>query len=159
VTSVATPAKIRIQSIEKKLAEFDPIWEAFCARRGYRFMPGRELWPNRLAWAHGKVDHRLALTMDVTFAEVLERGFYPEMPWSLYAMTSLPFWTQPAGKRTQQQVLSFELFRRLPFSRMREVLEKELERAFTTLSEVTREDVVQKGKAPQGKQGPFQLYP
>lgn len=56
VTAIATPAKVRVQSIERKLAELDPVWEAFCSRHEYRFLPGRELWPNRLALASGKVD-------------------------------------------------------------------------------------------------------
>lgn len=131
-------------------------------------MPGRLLWPNRMAWAHGKIDCRLVLTTDAKFAKVLERGFYSEMPWSLYAIASLPFWTQPPGKTSQpqispvgltRQVLTFELLRQLPFSELTNSLDKQLERGFSMLSELTREDILQKGKEPEGKHGPHRLYP
>ena len=163
VTAVATPALANIQSIEKKLAELDPIWEAFCARHRFQFIPGRELWPNRMAWGHGKMDYKLVLTMDVKFTEVLERGFYPEMPWSLYAMASLTCSKRSQAPavtpRAHQPVITFELFRRLPFSELAKVLEAELERAFSMLSETTREDIERKGEAPQGRPPPFRLFP
>jgi len=168
VMGIATPARVKIGSIENKLAELDPMWEAFCAQHEYRFMPGRELWPHRMAWKHGELDHRLVLTMDAPFPELLERGFYPAMPWSLCAISSLPFWTRTSRRKAQPQIdpagltrriLTFELFRRLPFSELRDVLEKQLERGFSMLSEVTREDILQKGEEPQGKQGPHRIYP
>lgn len=104
--------------------------------------------------------------MDVTFTEVLDRGFYPHLPWSLYATASLPFYTQPPDRRSQvpvtppdlhRPVLTFDLFRRLPFSRMADVLEEQLERGFSILSEVSREDILRKGEVPPGKHGPPRL--
>lgn len=168
VTGIATPARVKIASVEQQLAELDPIWETFCARREYQFKPGRELWPNRGALKNGKIDHKLALTMDIRFIEMLDKGFFPGMPWSLYAMAAIPFYEDASRKRSQaaslppfslRPILTFELFRRRPFSELPETLEKELERAFLMLSEVTREDVLQKGQVPQGKLGPLRLYP
>lgn len=168
VMAIATPARVKIQSVENKLADLDPIWEAFCARRGYQFRPGRELWPNRAALRHQNIDRKLALTMDITFLEMLEKGFFPEMPWSLYAMAATPLYRYRRGKRTQPApvppgfplpILTFELFRQVPFSELPNVLEKQLERAFTMLSEVTREDVLQKGEVPKDKQAAYRLYP
>lgn len=168
VMSVGTPALVRIQSVEKKLAELDPAWEAFCSRHEYLFRPGRELWPNRMAFAHGTIDRQLVLTMDVPFPELLNRGFWADMPWSLYAIARLPFWSQsPCGKSQPQAgpaglykpVLTFELFRRTPFLELGKVLEKELERGFSLLSEVNREDVLRKGEVPHNKSVPFRSYP
>jgi hypothetical protein len=168
VTSISTPAKAKVQSIEKKLAELDPVWEAFCSRRGYSFMPGRELCPYRAAFAHQKIDHRIVLTMDVAFTAMLEQGFCPDMPWSLYAMASLPFWSRSSGKPSElvpaalispMPVLTFELFRQLPFAGLAEVLENQLERGFSVLRELTREDILRKGETPQDRPTPFRLYP
>lgn len=168
VMGIATPAKVKIQTVEKKLSELDPIWESFCARHEYRFLPGRELWPNRMAWGHGEIEHRLALTTDLTFAEVLERGFHAEMPWSLYAMATIPMLRYSQGKVIQvslsppgslHPVLTFELFRRVAFSELSDVLEKQLERGFSMLNEVTREDILQKGEVPKGSLAGFRHYP
>jgi len=83
-------------------------------------------------------------------------------------MASLPFWTRGSGKPSElapaalispMPVLTFELFRRLPFGRLAEVLENQLERGFSILSELTREDILRKGETPQGRPTPFRLYP
>lgn len=106
--------------------------------------------------------------MDVPFKTVLARGFFPEMPWSLYAMAKLPFWERgskpfvpvviPAPGKPPP-VLFFELFRRRPFPELAQMLDKELERGFALLRDVTREDILNKGQVPQGRGGPFVNYP
>ena len=79
--SPEVPAKIQV--IERKLTELDPILKEFCKRRGYTFTSHVGVWPRRMVWAREEIDRTIALTMDLTVPEVLERGFYPEMPWSL----------------------------------------------------------------------------
>ena len=45
----------RIQAIEAKLAELDPILHGFCARRGYIFSSQVGVWPPRMGWAREEI--------------------------------------------------------------------------------------------------------
>src|SRR6185503_11121472 len=80
----------RIEAVEAKLAELDPILRAFCVRNHYSFSGQVGVWPRRRVWTREEIDRAIALTMDLSVPEVMERGFYPDMPWSLYADASLP---------------------------------------------------------------------
>src|ERR1700677_3546955 len=82
VMSFSPEAKARVDSVHDKLSELDPIFQDFCARRGYVFRRGAaEWWPAKGATARCEIERRLDLTTDVTFLDLLKRGFYPEMPW------------------------------------------------------------------------------
>src|SRR4051812_11715850 len=78
----------RIQAVETHLATLDPILHEFCAQRDYTFRSSVGVWPRRGAWRREAVDHCFDLTIDLTMPEVMERGFSPDMPWSLYVTGS-----------------------------------------------------------------------
>ena len=105
----------RVDEIEAKLAELDPILQSFCARRGFRFSTmvdeNRTLWPRRGLTAREEIFRGLYLTMDLTVQEVMDRGFYPEMPWSLYAdATFMPARSEPT------RILSKKVLNAVPCS-------------------------------------------
>ena len=139
----------RVDAIEAKLAELDPIMKAFCQRRGFKFSKmvdeNRSLWPRRGMSAREDIDRLMHLTMDLTVAEVMERGFYPEIPWSLHAAATLPI---AIGQPTR--ILNTDVFRGVPYSRLAEVLGKGLEDGFSILRILTREDVITKGEIVAG---------
>jgi hypothetical protein len=137
VMSLSPQATARIDEVNNKLSELDPVIHAFCKRRGYAFHAETKLWPARRAWAHGEIRRCLHLTMNATFLDILKRGFWPELPWSLYASASLPL---AAGQPIR--TLAEEIFRGLPFSELATVLEQRLEDGFSILHRLTRGDVL-----------------
>ena len=145
----------RIDAVEAKLAELDPIIESFCERRGLRFSKmvdeNRTLWPRRGMWVREDIDRCIHLTMDLTVAEVMERGFYPEMPWSLHADASLPI-----EKGQPPRILDIDVFRGVPYSRLAEVLGQGLEDGLSALRRLSRDDVIARGAVvglPPGSRG------
>jgi hypothetical protein len=146
VMSLSPEAKAKIEVVNDKLSELDPIIHAFCTRRGYAFRAFTELWPARRATAHGDICRCLHLTTDASFLDILKRGFYPQMPWSLCASATLPLAPgQPI------RTLFEDVFRSLPFSELASLLEERLENGFSILRELTREDVLAKGEMPGGR--------
>src|SRR5688500_9548818 len=114
----------RVDAIEAKLAELDPIMQSFCERRGFRFIVdvNRTLWPRRGMRANEDICRGLYLRMDLTVQEVMDRGFYPEMPWSLHAdATFMPARGEPV------RILGTDVFSGVPYSRLAEILGKSLE--------------------------------
>ncbi len=158
VLSLSEAIKAKLRAINDKLSELDPILQAFCARRGFTACMrhdmwrqfASEVWPSRLAYARGEIDRFLQLGMDESIREVLKRGFYPEMPWSLHAMASLQYKAdQPL------RFLTVEVFRGLPFSKLAGVLDERLEEAFSMMSAWTPEDVRTRGEIPNPKSTVF----
>jgi hypothetical protein len=129
----------RVQTVEAKLAELDPILHDFCTRRGFTFSSQVGVWPRRRAWAREEIDRALDLVMDLTAPEVMERGFYPEMPWSLRATASVML---PLPGR----LLSEDVFHGLPFSQLAESLSARLEDGLAILRKVKHEDIVTRGQ-------------
>lgn len=132
----------KIQAVETKLSELDPIWQEFCSRRGFTFSSIVGVWPRRRVWAREEIDRSIDLTMDLTVPEFFERGFQPDVPWSLYATASLPF-----AEDYPPHILSVEVFRHLPFSEIAGVLAARLEDSLALLKRFDREDVLTKGVA------------
>ena len=129
----------RIEAVEAKLMELDPILHDFCARRGFTFSSQVGVWPRRRVWARAEVDRTLTLIMDLTVLEVMERGFYPDMPWSLVATASL---MSPMPGR----LLSENIFHGLPFSQIADVLAARLEDGLVRLRKITHDDIITKGQ-------------
>jgi hypothetical protein len=134
----------RVDAIEAKLAELDPIIQSFCERYGFTFTKmvdeNRTLWPRRGMWVREEIDRAMYLCMDLTVPEVMERGFYPEMPWSLRGNASLsPSDVQP------NRLLDIYVFCGLPYSSLAEILGKRLEDGLSALRRTTREDVIANG--------------
>ena len=77
----------------------------------------------------------------------MERGFYPEMPWSLYGGATLP-----VARREPPRILNLDVFRGLPYSQLAEILEASLEDGRVMLQKITRADILARGqifKPPQ----------
>lgn len=129
-----------IQALEAKLSELDPILHGFCNEAGFTFTCLVGSWPRRKVWVREEIDRCLDLTMESTVSEIMDRGFYPEMPWSLRATASL----MQVNKHAR--VLSIDVFRGLPFSELAGVLALRLEDGQKLLRGLTREDVVARGQ-------------
>jgi hypothetical protein len=139
--SLSPEITARIQAVEAKLTELDPILRGFCAERGYTFSSEVGVWPRRRVWAREEIDRTLDLTMNLTVPEVMECGFYPEMPWSLCATASLMLPPPEPGR-----LLSEYVFQRLPFSKLTGVLAARLEDGLAMLRGFTREDIITRGQ-------------
>ena len=99
------------------------------------------MWPRRSMWVREEVDRSIYLTMDLTVAEAMERGFYPEMPWSLEVTASLPIHTEEPAR-----ILSTSVFRGVPYCQLSAVLQKGLEEGLTLLRKQTAEDIMSRGE-------------
>jgi hypothetical protein len=130
----------RVDAIEAKLAELDPILKAFCARSGLRFSGRGEMrmWPRRSMSVREEIDRSIYLVMELTVLEAMDRGFYSDMPWSLEAAASL--------QGFPVDVLTTSIFQGIPYSKLAEVLEQKLEEALALLRTQTRVDILSKGE-------------
>jgi hypothetical protein len=137
--SLSPEVAARIQAVEAKLAELDPILQDFCTRRGFTFSSLVGVWPRRKVWARAEIDRTLDLVMDLTVPEVMERGFYPDMPWSLHATASVML---PLPGR----LLSEAVFQRLPFMQLAEILPARLEDGLARLRQISRDDIIARGQ-------------
>jgi hypothetical protein len=77
--------------------------------------------------------------MDLTVPEVMERGFYPDMPWSLRATASVML---PLPGR----LLTEDVFQGLPFSQLAGILSARLEDGLARLRQISREDIIARGQ-------------
>lgn len=132
----------RIQAVEIHLATLDPILKDFCTRHGYTFGSVVGVWPRRRAWRREEVDRCFDLTMDLTVPEVMERDFFPEMPWSLSVSAS----TRPPDF-CSARILTVEVFRQLPISSLRDRLPADLEFGLRTLKALTQKVIAERGQA------------
>ena len=139
-----------------KLVELEPILRKFCAHRGYalRGSSDASLWPFRSALAHGEIHRCLDLSADAKLLDILKRGFWPEMPWSLYASAA-----PRVAPGQLWRVLTTDVFRRLPFCELASVLEQRLEEGFSILRQLTLQDVLARGEIARGPSRVFQGYP
>ena len=131
----------RIRAVETHLATLDPILRDFCTRHDYRFSSLVGVWPRRRACRRQEVDRCFDLTMDLTVLEVMERGFSPDMPWSLYISAS----TRPPDF-VSARILTSGVFRRLAFSSLPERLAADLEAGLATLQTFTPEAINERGQ-------------
>lgn len=144
--SMASPeSTAKIRSIEERLIDLDPIFREFCARYGFNLRGGPELYPKRVVWRREELDRVMDLSPDVSVAEVMEKGFYPDMRWSLYANASLlPKLGQPV------RMLSLPIFQRIAYSELRTTLVSHLEEGYNLLRAITLREVMLRGHAVPG---------
>src|SRR5436305_2064435 len=64
VTSLSNSAKLKLQTVHEKLIELDPVFQNFCAHRGYTIYTPSDLWPSRRAHACDEIDRCLHLSPD-----------------------------------------------------------------------------------------------
>jgi hypothetical protein len=131
----------KIQVVETHLSTLDSILCSFCARYGYSFRKVAGIWPRRRLWRREGVDQYFDLTMDLTVPELMERGFSPEMPWSLYISAS----TRPRDSDSVR-ILTEAVFRRLPFSSIPSRLTGDLALGLARLQTFTPDLINERGR-------------
>ena len=110
--------------------------------------------PARRVWAPGEIDCYMDLNTDVTYPEILARGYYPQMPWSLYAYGVLPL------EREQFcRILTLHVFRRLPFSDLANLLDERLEQGFAFLRTFSPEKILANGQIVRRQWSRSQSHP
>jgi hypothetical protein len=133
-----------VAAIESKLKELDEIFRQFCSRVGYTFSSSVEVWPRRRVWRRQEIDRCMDLTMAIGVVgvqDVLDRGFYPELPWDLYASGSLPPGTDPTI-----HILSRPVLDQVPFSRLESTLADGLARGLQMLNSMTQSEILTRGE-------------
>src|SRR5207245_9276670 len=106
--------------------------------------PKGQLWPQRRVWRRQEIDRCMDLHMVIGIVgvqDVLDRGFYPELPWSLYASGSL----RP-GTDSDIHILSRPVFEHVPFSQLSSVLGEGLERGLGILNSMTEIEILTQGE-------------
>jgi len=134
-------ARENVAAIESRLADLDEIFRQFCSHQDYKFSPTVDLWPRRRVWRRQEIDRCMDLTMEVGVQDVLDRGFYPELPWSLYASGSLRPGTDP-----DVHILSHPVFQHVPFFHLASALVDGLERGLEILNSLTESEILTHGR-------------
>ena len=135
--------RANVAAIASKLRELDAVFRQFCSREGYSFGRMVDLWPRRRVWRRQEIDRCMDLTMTIGIVgvqDVLERGFYPELPWSLYASGSLLPGTDP-----DIHILSRPVLEQVPFSQVASTLADSLERGLQILNSMTKTEILTRG--------------
>ena len=135
IIALSPAQRAKIGDVDEKLIELDPIMRGFCTRRGYTLSMVGGLIPGRRAWARGDLVRYIDLTTDTPYHEILKRGFFPEMAWSLYASAA-----------AQSRVMSRVLLHRVAYDEFKSVLEQHLEEAATFLSGLSLDQVAANGR-------------
>ena len=133
--------RANLATIESKLGELDDLFLQFCSQQEYRFSRSLNIYPKRRVWRRQEIDRVMDLEMDIGFQDSLDRGFYPEFPWSLYARGSLHPGTDP-----DVSVLSRSIFEHVPHSRLASILVDSLDRGLQILNTITESEILQHGE-------------
>jgi hypothetical protein len=136
-----------LAAIESKLAELDDLFLQFCSQQDYRFSRSLNIWPKRRVWRRQEIDRVMDLEMDVRFQEALDRGFYPEFPWSFHARGSLHPGTDP-----DVHILSRPIFEHVPYPLLASALSSALANGLQILNAMTESDILSRGKTARGIQ-------
>jgi len=134
-------ARGNLAAIDSKLTELDHIFLRFCSQHGYRFSRNLQIWPKSRVWRRQEIDRCMDLVMDVGFQQALDVGFFPEMPWSLYAQGSLH-----PGTDSDMHLFSRPIFEHVPFSQLASVLGESLTSGLRILNAMTESEVLAHGQ-------------
>ena len=133
--------KANLAAIESKLGELDDLFLQFCSQQDYRFSRSLNIYPKRRLWRRSEIDRFMDLEMATGFQDSLDRGFYPEFPWSLYARGSLC-----SGADPDIRVLSRPIFEHVPHCRLAFILANSLDRGLHILNTMTESEIRQHGE-------------
>jgi hypothetical protein len=137
-------AKAHLAAIDSKLAELDTLFLQFCSRQDYQFSRNLQIWPKRRVWRRKEIDRCMDLVMDISFQDALDRGFYPDFPWSFYACGSLLPGTDP-----EVHILSRPIFEHVPYHRLESILEDGLASGLKILNAMTESEILALGLTQQ----------
>jgi hypothetical protein len=130
----------KLAAIDDALTELDPILEEFGLAHGFilrRSHEGSYNVPRR--WLHrdsGAIFYEIGLIISSEMPERLERGFYPEMPCTLYLA---------AFDRKAQRYYDTRVFEAQPFSSLRDSLRRHLADALAKLDACTPDYILRYG--------------
>lgn len=140
----SSEGRANVAAIESKLKELDEVFRQFCSGEGYTFSATVDLWPRRRVWRRQEIDRCMDLTMAIGVVgvqDVLDRGFYTELPWSLYASGSLQPGTDP-----DIHILSRPVLDQVPFSQLASSLAEALRRGLLILNSMTENEILTRGE-------------
>jgi hypothetical protein len=143
-TQDSPEAKANLAAIESKLVDLDALFLQFCSQHDYRFSRSLNIWPKRRVWRRQEIDRVMDLEMDLGFQDVLDRGFYPEFPWSLYARASLH-----PGADSDAHILSRAIIEHVPYHRLASVLKDGLASGLRILNAMTESEILTHGQTQQ----------
>jgi len=134
-------ARANLAAIDSKLAELDDVFLRFCSQHDYRLSRNVQIWPLRRVWRREEIDRCMDLVMDIGFQEALDRGFFPEFPWSLLAQGSLH-----PGTDRDVHLLKRPIFEHIPYGQLASVLEGALASGLQTLNAMTESEILAHGQ-------------
>jgi hypothetical protein len=137
--------KANLAAIESKVAELDDIFLQFCSQHDFRFSRSLNVFPKRRVWRRQEIDRVLDLELGTGFQDALDRGFYAEFPWSLYARGSLLPGTDP-----DVHVWSRSLFELVPHSQLASTLASSLGRGLHIVNAMTGSEILEHGEKWSG---------
>jgi hypothetical protein len=122
----------KISAIDDALTEIEPILDAFAQAHGFaltRSHSGSFNVPRRwLRRKSGAILHEIGLIIASEMPERVERGFYPDIPCTLYLA---------AFDRRAQRHYDIRVFEAQPFSSLRDLLARYLADALAKLDACT----------------------
>jgi len=137
MTSLTNP---KLAAIDEALSECEPCLDAFANSRGFtltRSHDGSFNVPRR--WLHREssgVRHEIGLIIALPMSERLERGFYPDIPCTIYVSA----FDRAARKHYHSPVCEAQ-----PFSLFRDSLSHHLADAIAKVDACTSEFILQYG--------------
>jgi hypothetical protein len=133
-------ASAHLATIDSKLADLHDLFLQFCSRESYSFSRSVNIWPKLRVWRRQEIDRCIDLEFSVGFQDVLDRGFYPELPWSLYARGSL--WP---GADPDIHILSRPVFQNVPYHQLASILEHALASGLQMVNAMTEREILAHG--------------
>ncbi len=126
----------RLAAISEALTQLEPLLQEVGRPQGFKLVRGRESYRYLHRDLPGGVRHEIGLIISIPMSERLERGFFPEIPCTLYAA---------AFHRAAHKHYHTEIFTHQPFSSMRASLSAHLRQAVAELEICTADFVVAHG--------------
>lgn len=134
--------RAKVAAIEANLVELNPVFLQFCSRHGYILIPFGADWPgSQVCNVKGEIHRCLDLKMEVKVEELLDRGFHPDLQWSLYARGSLP-----SDRDPEMHTLSLPVFEHWSYSRFLPILADILESGLDMLNGMKEVEIIKHGR-------------
>jgi len=133
--------RAKVAAIEANLVGLNPVLLQFCSRHGFGMLM---FWPGRsLCLLEGEISQSMDLTLDAKVdQELLDRGFHPDLQWSLDADA----WLKPDTDPERHQ-LSRPVFEHWSYSRFLPILADILEGGLDMLNGMNEVEIRKHGRA------------
>ena len=133
--------RAKVAAIEANLVGLNPVLLQFCSRHGFGMLM---FWPGRsLCLLEGEISQSMDLTLDAKVdQELLDRGFHPDLQWSLDADAWLELDRDP-----ERHQLSRPVFEHWSYSRFFPILADTLESGLDMLNGMNEVEIRKHGRA------------